>query len=378
MKRGAARIFRDSGAVMLASLLILVAGRFSRVDGSQYGEPLYLPNSVWAADPSAILVGDTYYLYPTTTMANLETWSSTDLVNWTYGGVIWQPPDPYGWNNAGIWAPDVFVDEGTYYLYYVANGMIGLATSDSPTGPFVDYYDHPFIGGGFGGTPEDSIDPQVFRGLDGKLYLLCTDTYGLSLIRVSPMDDPVTVTGEWHVAVIPGLSWEMFWAEGPYMVIHDDTYYLMYSGNNTAWPWYAIGYATATDPLGPYKKARENPILHVDWEDDFWGPGHNSVVPEPGGTWRLFYHTKADLGDNWDRLVRINELSFKDDGRMYVVLGDDDDDDDDDSTPGDDDDDDDDDDNNDNNDDNDGAGDDDVVGDDDASADDEDDNACGC
>jgi GH43 family beta-xylosidase len=136
----------------------------------------------------------------------------------------------------------------------VANGMIGLATPIRRPVPSSTITTIPSSSAGSAGLTEDSIDPQVFRGLDGKLYLLCTDTYGLSLIRVSPMDDPVTVTGEWHVAVIPGLSWEMFWAEGPYMVIHDDTYYLMYSGNNTAWPWYAIGYATATDPLGPYKK----------------------------------------------------------------------------------------------------------------------------
>ena len=308
--------------ILFATLLLV--GPRADADDPGYGTTLFLPNSTWAADPSAIRVGDTYYLYPTTTMMNVEAWSSIDLINWTYEGVVWEPADPYGWNNAGIWAPDVFVDQGTYYLYYVANGMIGLATSASPTGPFVDYYDHPFIGGGYGSTPDDSIDPHVFRGLDGRLYVLCTATYALSLIRISEMDDPVTVKGDWHIAVVPGLSWEMFWAEGPYMVIHDGTYYLMYSGNNTAWPWYAVGYATATNPLGPYHKARENPILHVDWEYDFWGPGHNSVVFEPDGRWHIFYHTKADLGDNWNRLVRINELSFDANGKMFVVLGDDD------------------------------------------------------
>jgi beta-xylosidase len=372
MPQGFVRAFQILGAAIGLAALALLVSESSWAGDPGYGEPLDLPNSTWAADPSAILVNDTYYLYPTTTTVSLETWSSTDLVNWTYEGVIWEPPDPYGWNNGGIWAPDVFVDDGVYYLYYVANGMIGLATSDSPTGPFVDYYDHPFIGGGYGNTPDDTIDPHVFRGLDGRLYILCTATYALSLIRISDMDDPVTVTGEWRIAVIPGLIWEVFWIEGPYMVIRDGTYYLMYSGNNTAWPWYAIGYATATDPLGPYRKARENPILHVDWDYDFWGPGHNSVVHEPGGTWRLFYHTKADVQENWNRLVRINELSFDADGKMFVVLADDDDDDNDDNDDND---------NNDNDDNNDLDDDDDdddnLVTADDASTGDESD-ACGC
>lgn len=69
---------------------------------------------------------------------------SRDLLNWTYVGdalpqkPAWVRPD------AGLWAPDVEYLNGKYHLYYTASetvegsSAIGVATSDSPTGPWVD------------------------------------------------------------------------------------------------------------------------------------------------------------------------------------------------------------------------------------------------
>ena len=141
------------------------------------------------------------------------------------------------------------------------------------------------------------------------------------------MEDPLTVVGDWKVSVFPGPTWEFFWAEGPWMVKRGGVYYLMYSGNSAMLPFYAIGVATASDPMGPFTKYPGNPILEVDWKNFFYGPGHNSVVEAPDGALWMFYHTKDQHLVGWARSVRRNRIDFDDHGNLYVVLDDDDDDD---------------------------------------------------
>lgn len=324
-----------------------------------YGEVIDLPNATHAADPSVIRVGDTYYMYPTSTSLAVECWSSKDMESWSYEGVVWEPSSPDGWNNQLIWAPDVFPYEEKYYLYYSANLLIGVAVADEPTGPFVDVYSHPFIGDGYGNMASTAIDANAFLDDDGSLYIYCSchtsiGSLPAAAICVSPMTDPVTVTGDWQRAPMPGLNWETLWNEGPWTFKHGDTYYLMYSGSGANTPFYAIGYATAKDPLGPFEKYFWNPILKTDWGAEFYGPGHNSVVKDENGTMWIFYHTKTTPELSWDRRVRKNKLAVDDEGDLYVVLNETDDD------SGDDD-----------------AADDDAA-DDDAQSDDDEEVGCGC
>jgi beta-xylosidase len=51
------------------------------------------------------------------------------------------------------------------------------------------------------------------------------------------------------------------WTEGSVAFKNGDTYYLMYSANYFGGKNYAVGYATSKNPLGPYKKADNNPVL---------------------------------------------------------------------------------------------------------------------
>ena len=48
------------------------------------------------------------------------------------------------------------------------------------------------------------------------------------------------------------------WNEGSYLMRHNGKYVMTYSANFYAGPDYAVGYATADHPLGPYVKAAEN------------------------------------------------------------------------------------------------------------------------
>lgn len=104
--------------------------------------------------------------------------------------------------------------------------------------------------------------------------------------------------------------------EGPWMLKHDGTYYLMYSGSGAKGPDYGIGYATAKSPMGPFVKYAGNPIAHRN--KDIFGPGHHCVVEGPhGGLW-MVYHQKADEGDDWNRFVALDPLWFDKDGVIHT------------------------------------------------------------
>ncbi len=307
-------------AFSVAVVLFLAA--FSWAQEPQYGDYLELPGAGWPADPAVIEVDGAYYLYPTNLGNSLDCWTSTDLETWNYEGVIWGPAPAGSWNDSGLWAPDVFEHEGRFYLYYTANEKIGLAQADNPLGPFEDVYDHPFIGGGYGGVPFNSIDAHVFRDTDGSLYLYATGYNPITFLRVFPLNDPVTLSGGWEFVFSANpFTWEGFVAEGPWMILHEGVYYLMYSGNGANLPLYAIGYATADNPMGPFTKYQRNPILRNNWDREFFGPGHNSLTVGPDGELWMFYHTKIDGQVDWQRRLRKNKVAFTDDGQLYVDLG---------------------------------------------------------
>ena len=286
-----------------------------------YGPPLMLPDVTTAADPEMIEVDGVFYLYVTSSAVDFRCWSSTDLVNWRDEGVVFPQPPAGAWNDFDVWAPEVHRDGDDFYLYYAANNMIGVAHADNPLGPFVDVYDHPFVGGGYGGVEGHAIDPTVFQDDDGQRYLYFAGYRPFSSICVVPMIDMVTIDDEPATVIRPGFwNWEQFLTEAPWMVKHDATYYLMYSGYGADRPNYAVGYATADNPLGPFFEAAENPILHRDDAAGIYGPGHNCTIVGPDGRLKIVYHTKQQFTIGWDREIRVNDLCFADSGKMYVGL----------------------------------------------------------
>ena len=110
-------------------------------------------NTIYAGDPGVLVDGDTVYLYlghDNTTNGggyNMPDWfcySSSDLENWTYHGVVASAAKSYipwaGGNEA--WAGQVMkhrdpaMDKDYYYFYYCSNGIkhIGVGVADTPTG----------------------------------------------------------------------------------------------------------------------------------------------------------------------------------------------------------------------------------------------------
>jgi arabinan endo-1,5-alpha-L-arabinosidase len=78
--------------------------------------------------------------------------------------------------------------------------------------------------------------------------------------------------------------------EGAWVIEHEDAFYLFYSGDACcgADAHYAVMVARSDDPLGPYTRDPDNPILAANAA--FEAPGHNATIRGPDGTDWILYH----------------------------------------------------------------------------------------
>jgi GH43 family beta-xylosidase len=78
-------------------------------------------------------------------------------------------------------------------------------------------------------------------------------------------------------------------------------YYLTYSANNWETPQYGVGYATATSPLGPFRKAATNPILSQNAQIGMYSTGHGSFALSPDGRELYYVHHGRPAPDDPQR-----------------------------------------------------------------------------
>lgn len=264
------------------------------------------------ADPHVIMYEGLYYLYPTWDGKSYDVFTSRDLVHWEKQGKC------YTDSRGGIWAPDVFhyaSGDNKFYLYYTVgplrNKQIGVAVSDSPLGPFEDR----------GILIENAIDAHMFMDGGGSFFLYYVETKLGNRIWVQPMKDPLHKTGEPVLVIAPEEPWERahgLVVEGPWMIKRNGIYYLMYSGSGADGPDYAVGYATANSPMGPFEKFAGNPI--ASRTDTVFGPGHHCVVEGPKGELWMVYHQKENTGINFKRFLALDPLWFDEEGVIHAKV----------------------------------------------------------
>src|SRR5690606_2017214 len=98
------------------------------------------------------------------TMNDWYVFSSKDMVNWTDHGTPLSY-ETFSWANGKAWAPHCIERNGKFYFYVPVDNTIGVAVSDSPTGPFVDPVGEPLV------SSYQYIDPSVFIDASGQAYL---------------------------------------------------------------------------------------------------------------------------------------------------------------------------------------------------------------
>lgn len=259
------------------------------------------------ADPSARVFDGTLYLYPShdapgarnwKQMADWHVFSSDDLVSWNDHGVAFGLTD-IAWATEEAWAADCIERNGKYYFYFTAGGQIGVAVSDSPTGPFKDALGEPLVRQDEAGI-RYMIDPNIFIDDDGQAYLYVGGGRRIGVVKLK--DDMITRDGP-----LQRLEMAEFY-EGVWVHKRDGRYYASYptrpEGENTRAN--VMVYSMAKGPLGPWEF--KGPIL-----DNRSLNVHGSIT-EFQGRWYLFYH--AEGPSHWERRVCMEPLSYNADGTI--------------------------------------------------------------
>ena len=280
------------------------------------------------ADPSLIKgVRDRYwYMYCTTDPLNDEDKTgsdfnfhlvpqlrSQDLVHWTYVGDAFTVQPSWAEPTAGIWAPEIDYFNGRYYLYFGvtdvrddvsgvpgcdSDNAIGVATSSSPLGPWVDS-GAPVIeprSNGEGCNFFWTFDPEVITAADGQRHIYYGSYYGGIQVRDLSADG-LSAPAETAVQVaIPNRY------EGAEVVRRGGYYYLFVSAANCCngpLTGYSVFVGRSASPEGPFLDrsgqsflaGRVGGTVALSMNGNRWvGPGHNSVFVDYEGQWWTVYH----------------------------------------------------------------------------------------
>lgn len=293
----------------------------------------------YLADPFVLRVPDGGYVAvgtdPTAQSGDrvFECLTSPDLVRWTsLGPVLERVRDAY---LDAYWAPEIAAADGRWWMYYSAgHGEQGhhlrVAVADSPSGPYRDT--------GTNLTPGErfAIDPHPFTDVDGTRYLFfARDVLEGSRpgthLAVARLDAPTRFAAPAVPVLAPDADWQVYqrdrlmygrrldWhtLEGPSVLRRRGRYWLTYSGGAWTGPGYAVSWASAPHPLGPWTHAPAGARLLASDGAGLIGPGHSSFSTDPEGRDVIAFHA-------WDpahtrRQMHVRGLVFDDDGPRVVA-----------------------------------------------------------
>lgn len=296
------RLANEYSLLGLGMALMLCMGACGQ-KGAEVPEPLHTTDGeiLCVADPCVYECDGVYYL---TASAEAEGgfsyYTSRDLMTWEPKGMLFRVPEDNPVKTM-LWASEVAEHEGVYYLTYSgwddrAQALnIQLATSTSPDGPFEILYS-PWIAL----EGRNAIDANLFWDRDGSAYVYFSenghfDGFSGAILGMARLGENMSFSTDSLLDVSSERQeWEMhmknptdYCNEGPEVFRSGDTYFMLYSANETHNGYYGMGVMTAPTPLGPWVKDEANPFMQTDFEvgtTEFGiplisSPGHCGVVP---------------------------------------------------------------------------------------------------
>jgi len=278
-----------------------------------------ITGKIYTADPAALVDNGRVYLYvghddppagvEDYVMKEWRIFSSCDMRHWT------EAPNPipvgiFAWAKKDAWASDITKRNGKYYFYApvehatIPGKAIGVAVSDSPTGPFVDARGSALVTNDM--TREtaiswDDIDPGVFQDEDGQAYLYWGNTvlkYAKLKANMTEFDGPI------HTVGLDAFT------EAPYLHKHDGRYYLTYSRQ---FPEEMV-YMTGPSATGPWSWGGTIMEKNTNVKTI-----HQAIVDFNGKSYVFYHNGKLPGGGEFRRSVAVEELHYGPNGRILPV-----------------------------------------------------------
>ena len=315
------------------------------------------------SDPAPLVVGDRMYVYTGHDedgadffwMQEWRVYSTDDMVNWVdHGSPL--ALESFSWADDRAWASQTIERNGKFYWYICAHsriskGMaIGVAVSDSPTGPFRDAIGKPLFENG----SWDHIDPTVMIDDDGQAWIM----WGNPKVYYAKLnEDMISIDGEVKNLDMTeeafgspsmdkrekGKQYKDSYVEGPWIMKRPTPnpsragggagnsqaakqsklpsrtggvgggYYLLYAAGGV--PEH-ISYSTAPHPTGPWTYAGQ--IMPLCDTKSF--TNHCGVADYKGHSY-FFYHTgKLPNGGGFGRSVAVEEFKYNADGSFPTIM----------------------------------------------------------
>lgn len=277
-----------------------------------------VPAGVYLADPSAHCWKDgNMYIYGSRDESpnyycshSYDILSSSDLLQWTWHKNTFSSKginDEVKYSDDILYAPDAAYKDGKYYLYYCLasnKNTEGVATSDSPIGPFVN-------GKIIKTKGINEIDPCVFIDTDGKAYYI----WGQFSAKIARLKPNMLEIDSSSIKDNMVTQQEHFFHEGAYMVKRKGIYYMVYAHMGRAGRPTCLGYATSKSPFGPFKYGG------VIVDNDHCDPGvwnNHGSISDFKGKWYVFYH-RSTHGSNSMRKICVEPICFNKNGSINEV-----------------------------------------------------------
>lgn len=307
----------------------------------------------YGGDPSVLVDGDTVYAYVGRDAAtdsevdrkiyNMKEYccfSTKDMKTWKWEGPVMQvSTEEVVWarDSSSAWAAQVAKHNNKYYLYFctwdktsAGKQSIGVAVSDSPTGPFKDI-GKPLIKGTLT-TPQtndwDDIDPTVWIEKDksgvehrylawgNSRFYVCELNDDMISVKDVNKDGKITCgTGE-NADIVN--STPSAFTEAPWLYRrknekgeYEGSYYLFYASG-----WRErLAYATTEDLMKgkwEYGKILMSPTATSN-------TNHMAVFDFQGKTYFMYHNGSQPGGNGYRRIPCVTELHFNAKGEVLEI-----------------------------------------------------------
>lgn len=267
------------------------------------------------ADPAVVNFNGKYFMFVTRSHGY---WMSEDMSNWKF-------IRPQSWYFDGSNAPAAAVYKDKIIVYGDPKGYGPIIETNNPElGDWKTNFAVINI-------PGQIQDPNLFVDDDGKVYLYeeSSNKWPIRVVELDPDNYYVPKGEEKDLFVLhpDKHGWERFgqdhrsdidpFIEGPWMVKHNDTYYLEYGAPGTQWNVYADGVYTSKSPFGPFEYAPYNPISYKPG-GFLKGSGHGSTVKDNSGNYWHFSTMAISVNYKFERRIGMYPAGFEENGQMYV------------------------------------------------------------